>query len=347
MLEADHRPDVYVDQNAGGVVVYRASRIGSCIRGLVAAGLDYDEQRPANVKELLRTSADEGNLHEAAVIEKLIADGYELVVAQDEVDIPVIPGVVIRGHTDGILRKPGAFNGDKGLLEVKSMSKDQFKKWQGGRFRTFTMYAWQASVYMRAYHGFDCLYVVKDRNNGTLDITLIPASSPPVPWADIKKKVVTAERWRRKGELPPCDVKNTWGCPFFYLHDEEESGEGFIEDADAEAALRELLIQYREFKPVEDAGKEAERIRKEQLSDPIYSLIPGDSVQIDVDGQWYKLTKSGQTRSWVDTEAMRRDGHETLLEQYTQTKRINYPLIREVDTPVGTPPTPKKPKGKK
>ena len=325
---ADNRPDVYVEKD--GRVIYRASSVGQCVRALVASGLGEVALFGADRKALLERSADEGNLHEDAVRSKLEGEGWTVHSTQDEIDVPVIPGVFLRGHTDGVISKPGVTVSDQALLEVKSMSTKQFDKWIKKRFRDFPKYAYQISAYMKGYPGLDAYYVVKRREDGLLDRTVIPHSTPPIQWSTIRKKITTAERWRRKGELPPCDVKNQWGCPFFYLHEEDDFEEAVIPDDEVRKVLEGLVADFVGLKESEKVGKEAGDIRKQEISPEILNLLSGDYVYVEVGGVTYKVTKSGTTRSWVDMAAMREDGHGELLDSYTKTKRIQYPLVKEV-----------------
>lgn len=323
---ADNRPDVYEE---GGQVVYRASSVGQCVRALVASGLGEQEVFGADRRALLDRSAAEGNLHEQAVIDKLVGEGWKVIHAQETVEIPVIPGVIVRGHTDGVLQSPHHPN-PQVLLEVKSMSTKQFDKWMKRRFDAFPKYAFQISAYMRAHPDLDALYVVKRREDGLLDRSALSHSLPPVQWSVIRKKITTAERWRRKGELPPCDVKDQWGCPFFYLHEEADLEEVVIPDDEIRMALEGLIADFVALKEKERLGEEAGELRKKEVSPEILRLLSGDYLHVEVGGTIYKVTKSGTTRSWVDMAAMREDGHGDLLDAYTKTRRVEYPLVREV-----------------
>lgn len=320
---ADNRPDVYED---GDVTVYRASSVGQCVRALVASGLGEEEAFGAERKALLERSAAEGNLHEDAVRERLVSEGWDVVSTQEEVEIPVVPGVIVRGHTDGVLAQ-GPF---QVLLEVKSMSTKQFDKWIKKGFREFVKYAWQITCYMQAHPGLNVLYAVKRREDGMIDRTIIPHDEPPIEWKKIKSKILTAESWRRRGELPPCDVKNQWGCPFWYLHEEDGVAEGEIPDDETMVLLQSLLAEYAALKEREQIGDEAADKRKYEINPELMNLIPGDYVHVEVGGETYKVTKSGQTRSWVDLDGMREDGHGPLLDSYTKTKKITYPLVKKV-----------------
>jgi hypothetical protein len=103
------------------------------------------------------------------------------------------------------------------------MSHDRFKAWTekgwDGGFRT---YAWQISTYMHACATDRAVYAVKDRNTGRVEVKEIVGL--PVPWKEIKRKVIEAEKWLMRGELPPCDEGIESGeryfCPFSYLHDD-------------------------------------------------------------------------------------------------------------------------------
>jgi hypothetical protein len=236
----DNRPSVYLE---GENVIYRASSLGSCVKYLVASSLGYEDQRGAKWDDLLERSAEEGNLHEDAVIAKLkTTEQVDVLHQQDEIQVQVIPKVFIRGHCEGVLNYPDRPNE---LLEIKSMSTKQFAKWQNHQFGAFERYAWQISCYMQAFPDYDVRYIVKRREDGYMVELTIPAHEPPIPLSVIRKKVLIAEKYRRKGQLPPCDIANQWGCPVWYLHDEEEDQE--IEPLTEEMVtiLGELAAEYR------------------------------------------------------------------------------------------------------
>jgi len=224
-LMGDDRSIAYEEN---GISIYRASGIGSCLTALVAAKTGYEPARGQYQEKILTNAAREGNMHEPAIIEHLKAElGWRVWGGQDESEIRVIPKVFIRGHIDGICRPPGLRNNR--LLEVKTMSSDRFKKWMsaGTNVRSrlmsdeFKTYGWQISTYMKI-HGLPAMYVVKNRNTGELDISELKL--PPVDWKTIKAKVIQAEMYAKRDELPPCAASSgdQFFCEYPYLHDADK-----------------------------------------------------------------------------------------------------------------------------
>lgn len=325
---ADNRPDVYVEDD--GTVVYRASSLGSCIRALVAIGRDnYQEAMGKERVELLERSAEEGNLHEGAVIRKLIQEGWEQLTAQGVVEIEIIKGVIVRGHTDGTLTK--GTRSEAKLLEVKSMSNKRFDRWVRQGFDGFPKYAYQISAYMQAHPGMDVLYVVKRREDGFEQRMTIPHDQPPVAWKVIRKRVLTAESHRRKrASFPDCDLspQERYWCPFFYLHDEEDPNEGAVEMTDEDlAVLADMIPKRNELKRVEDAGKVAEEERK-QLDKEIVNLmgatksVPGLETADGV----VNVTRVDSSGASLDQDKLRAELGED-LESFYKRYQYSYPKV--------------------
>jgi hypothetical protein len=331
---ADNRPTVYFDPDIDSWV-YRASGVGGCVKELVAiASGEYQEARKQEHQDLLDRTAAEGNLHESAVIDALVSShGYQVVEQQTIVTIPVMRGVVIRGHTDGIIKK-GA-RGKHRLLEVKSMSTKRFARWQSQGFSGFPKYAAQLSAYMEANPGLDVVYAVKRREDGFLALTDIKADKPPVPFSDIRKKILTAEGYRRKGTLPPaCDIpaSEQFFCPLWYLHDEVVS-EATEPTEEMLAIIPELLTKRGMLSAVEKAGKEAEEERR-ALDKEILNLMGSDDrviIPVEVDGEIvsFQITKVNGTSKWVDKDMLREELGEEQYARYEKVTRFQYPKVTE------------------
>lgn len=328
---ADNRPDVYTEED--GKVVYRASALGNCTRALVAIGRDnYQEAMGKDRVDLLERSADEGDLHEDAVRKKLIREGYELVSSQELIEVEVIKGVVVRGHTDGVITLSTKTKGV--LLEVKSMSNKRFDRWVKQGFDGFPKFAFQISAYMKAYPGRDVLYVVKRREDGFEQRTTIPADSPPVSWKAIRKKVLTAESHRRKrASFPDCDLtpQERFWCPFFYLHDEEDPVEQPSEMTDEDkAVLADLIPKRNALKATEDAGNAAEKERK-ALDKEILNLM-GSTKQIpdlETEDGTIKITRVDNRGERIDQAKLRADFEEDLA-AYMVSFSYSYPKVTKV-----------------
>lgn len=308
-------------------VIYRMSSSGDCVRALVAKQYEHDEVRWADTKALLERSAEEGNLHERAVKEKLTAEGWIITGEQDEFVIQVLPGVLLVGHGDGLIAESAKAR--PMLLEVKSMSSKQFAKWASGGFKNFPRYAAQITSYMTANPDLDVMYVVKRREDGLISTTIIKAGETPIPFKTIRSKILTAERYRRKGDYPPCD-ESTWGCPFGYLHDEETEGDEPAElTEEMEAVLADLVGIYRELKAREDDGEEAAQERKEKINPSIMNILGGnDLAEVEVGDKRYTVRKMRQDRKWLNLDRLRAEMPE-VAEKYQENKAIEFPVVRE------------------
>lgn len=305
-------------------IIYRMSGAGDCVRAMVAKQYEHKEVRQTERQQLMDRSAEEGNLHEKAVKDKLRSEGWVISGEQDEYTIQILPGVLLVGHGDGMVTKESTL-----LLEVKSMSSKQFAKWIKDDFKSFPRYAYQITAYMEANPGLDVMYVVKRREDGMVNTQIIQAGNTPVPFKKIRSKILTAERYRRKGEYPPCD-ENPWGCAFFYLHDEEieETAPAELTE-EMEAVVVDLVTSYRRLKEIEDAGEDAATERKATISPALLNMLGENPVmEVEVDGVTYTVKKSGQNRTYVDLESLRAEEPE-IAKRYEKSSRVEFPLVRE------------------
>lgn len=335
----DDRPIVYPD---GDKMIYRASAVGDCLRALVAAGLQYEAlPDPA----YLTRAAAEGNLHEPDIVDKVLGMGLEDTGAQDELDVQVVRNqVYLRGHMDGNLHgamvkvvphlregSPVPLQSDEhAVLEAKTMSRRIFEEWQRGRFGVKVRYAYQVSTYMygagRAV-GKDflpALYAVKRRDDGFMEYTWIP--EPPIKWERIRKRVLDAERWRLRGELPPCDIDRQWGCAYWFLHEEDDGEMAPVVSVSDEikGMLAEILPVYRDAKDREKAAK----LEADEMKDRIHQLMD-QATKVDVEG--YTVSWVTQHREKTDYKRMIADMGITdeQLAKYKEPFVVEYPLVKE------------------
>lgn len=320
----DDRPSVYQEDDRW---IYRASALGSCVRYLVASALGYEDRRGQKVDDLLERSADEGNLHEGAVVRKMEEEGWEIEGRQDEINVQVIPKVFIRGHREGIRTRSTTTQ----LFEIKSMSTKQFTKWQNNGFDAFERYAYQISSYMEAHPGLDVEYIVKRREDGFTTYRTIPSVAPPIPFSIIRKKVVIAEKYRRKGELPPCDIANQWGCPVWYLHDEDIGEEAEPLSEEMETILAELVEEYLTLKAIEERGKEAEDARKKINPEILNMLGRLDQAEVSKDGTKFRVTRRKGGNTYLDKDKVLAMIGEDRIEEVQQKIKYEYPVIRVIE----------------
>ena len=341
---ADNRSIAYQE---GDLSIYRASGSGSCLTALVAAKLGYEEARTKYVADILNNAAREGNLHEDSVVNTLKEEhGWRAWGSQDIMEHQVIPRVFVRGHIDGFCKPPKAQK-DR-LLEVKTMSKDRFKKWMslGANARTrllsdeFESYAYQISWYMIHYN-MSAMYVVKNRDSGLLDISEI--KTPPIDLKTLKKKIIAAEMWFKRGELPPCETEggSKFFCPFPYLHTDESP---FRDEPDVEAPpfesaqmaiIEEMAKHYVDLQKKVGLLKPYDEERKEVGKKLIEAMGGVDGPQKMVAGE-YSVSRVDNTRSYVDNQAVADalgldvDAYKTLLDKHKTTKKYPYPKITKL-----------------
>ncbi len=321
----------------GNTSIYRASGIGYCLTRIVAYMLDYKEAPSQFQNTVLTDAAREGNLHEGSIIDRLIEDGYRIDETQTEIELQVYPRVLIRGHTDGIVYPPRAQKAR--VLEVKTMSKDRFRKWERSGKDTaermasgdWTGYAWQISAYMLTLN-LSAIYVVKNRDSGKLLVDELKV--PPVSLPEMQAKVIAAEKWRKRGELPPCDALSgdKFFCPFPYLH-EDTSEFGSEPDDELEplddaqrgliAALAdqydELASQVGLMKPMDDERK--------SVGGKLIAALQG--AEYAYAGQWRVKVINGSS-SYPDQAALAKDLSITvpeLKEKYWQKHPYQYPKL--------------------
>lgn len=231
-----------------GLIIYRASALGGCLKALVASRLEF-VQMPA--PKFIQEKYDAGHAAEDPVVDKLRHEhGIRIVGRQIETRTEVAPNVVVMGHIDGIVF------GSNCLLEIKSQGQhewDEFEKygWDSG---LFPRYKWQISAYFHSNYEFEkCLFVRYNRDTGEISKEML--TRPFYSLAHIRARVLGAEEYVAEGKLPAtCDVA-MYPCPVFYLH--EDSGEVMPDEMVAMAkAYKELGVKEATLK------KEKQELRR-------------------------------------------------------------------------------------
>lgn len=342
--EGDDRSIAYRENDTS---IYRASGAGSCITALVAAMLGYKEDRSTFTHDILMNAAKEGNLHEGAIVEELKRDyGWRVYGGQDVVEVKVIPRVFVRGHIDGLCIPKGMRN--ERLLEIKTMSRDRFKKWKalGDNVRErllsddFYKYGWQISAYMYAYGGMSAFYVVKNRDSGELMIEELKL--PPVDFKQIRKKIIEAEKWRVRNELPECRGSSSekFFCPFPYLHDNDVFGAEPEDDDDpidnatlvliAGIAERytDLANQVKLMKPLDEERKD--------IGKKLVEAMGGKNGPKRVVAGKYAVTRTDGASTYIDTDALvielglGVDEYKALLKKHEKKRPFSYPRVTKI-----------------
>ena len=266
-LAPDHRPNVYVDN---GIVVYRASTIGTCIRALVAARRNFP---PADPPELFKKKFQQGIDYEPVILKALTDSGkWATYSHQQEVELVIReasstrPKIVIRGHIDACGHRLAEESGAKpqtpvSIVEVKKMSKGEYAKWARKNWADFPRYAWQVSSYVHAKNLQYVLMVIGEQDGDSLTIHTQLFTTPPITVAMLKSKVLRVEALASSTntDLPLCDFPN-YPCPYHYLHD-EPTEELVVCDDDA---LQNICFNY--FRAKEDEKLLADKRKELRLN---------------------------------------------------------------------------------
>jgi len=107
---------------------FRMSSAGKCPRALSAQLLGVEGEA---IPDFVMRAAEEGNWHEARIIEKL-KEQDNIFDQQLEVVLEY-PSFNLIGHIDGKVQDYDLQRGVK-LLEIKTMSQYEFDRWMKGRF---------------------------------------------------------------------------------------------------------------------------------------------------------------------------------------------------------------------
>ncbi len=252
-------------------LVIPMSSSGTCPRALSAQLLSYPQKdKPA----WLATAAEEGNLHEDAIKSKLRSEGYVIEENREECKICKerygtgrkgihveidLGNVLLIGHLDGKIKdtKEQPFdNSTKWYkLECKSMSQFEFDRWMRDKFEAFPHYADQDTCYGIATGVPETLYVVKNRNSGYIDKTLLVNN--PSEFEDIRARLFNIHEHVSRNELCNAEYnqENIWcrRCGFKSLCIPEPTEMNPV-------AARELQIAINTRELAKSTIKEQERI---------------------------------------------------------------------------------------
>lgn len=312
---ADTRPIVYKDPILD-LWVYRASSVGRSLRCLVAARQQYD---PLPAPQYLLNAAEAGSNAEPIIKEELRSQGWGISGEQDVVEIKVGETALVRGHLDA---GTAVFDNREGILEVKTMSSNVFKKWMTDGFSVFPSYAAQVSTYM---HGADqpAHYIAKNRDDGDVDYRWIP--EPIIPWHRIEQRVLLAEYMGDRDQLPVCDVTAEYSCPYEYLCDKRDYLFAEIESGE-ERVFRGLLEQYAEVLKMENDIKG----RKEELRQDLVSAM-GVRSKIQTSG-WSLTYETPKPRKTLDVIELRKKLGDDLDNYWLHSKPNKMLTVRKRST---------------
>lgn len=332
----DNRPIRYMEERTADdgtveeVVVYRASGLGTCTRAFVAHANGHPPM--PTPKWLLEVFA-EGHAFEERIINMYVdkvhgeADGSQ---NELELELGTIAGrrVVIRGHIDGTVTLP---DGSTWLLEVKKVRDSGWKKFEREGVGYNPNYQWQVSVYQHALDVVGTKFVgghVVDTGGEERELTEVcehTYTEAPRSLREIRARVREIEGLIAKGfDAPevPC-TKNTYPCPFLYLHDPEPEEETFEWPDDEEV---KILLDGRsevsvKISALEKQVKQLKATRK-QYDEGIYDLIKHYGEAADTAkklvGHGYVVTRtrsavkahmvSASTRDYISVKRIKEEG---------------------------------------
>ena len=326
----DNRPMVYGEE---GKFVYRASSCGSCIKALIAARMGMEPEARSDALERI---AEEGNLHEGAVIAYLTNNGFLIEDRQNELEI-ALPSAVIRGHCDGTatnnsgetlydyLNRP-IEQGRKFLLEIKSMGRSVFDRFldKGIDDDSFYRYAVQISLYMYKTK-LPGMLVAKCRDDGRTVVVLY--EKPPIEPRLIIQRMIKVEFAAREGKLPDqCDRKDFF-CSYRYLCDRPDSK---LATGINEVALNAWAKQYAEAVEMEKkyaSIKDAARSNLLQLLNYEPSDLNKDKVAgLKISSGKYIVNAYVAERESVSLDILRKMLGPEIVNPYVSRSR--YPVLR-------------------
>jgi hypothetical protein len=334
---SDNRPSAYVD---AGKSVYRMSSTGECVRSLYSQRIGIVGAMPP---EWLEERYDEGTRLEPIILARVqqglmsgidgrvrfkMLDPTDLksyaglkhvehkhldFTGQFTCEIPVLNGVVIRGHLDAIAQvyvcdsswvdATGIALGGRVVVEVKKFRKSLWDKFKSQGLAGFPGYMNQMSLAMHAT-GLPGLFVVgqyvgekdgeESSEGGAHEIGSVAwefCREPPVSVNKIKARIVQIERRAEKREpFDVCDVK-TWPCPMWReLHDDDDGDDG-DDGAGVVRVGEELREEFEmavsrmgEAQANKKRGVELEKEWRPKLMDVI-TRINGEAVSPGKDGK--------------------------------------------------------------
>jgi hypothetical protein len=283
--------------------MYRISSLGHCPRALSAARLGYE---PLPEPRFLQVAAREGKRHEEWVIEDLQTEGWEISDRQKEVKLQY-PAFELVGHIDGIARR----NGDKYLLEIKSMSRFRFASFNSAGFSRFRDYAFQVTAYQKAVE-LPVLYVVKNRDSGQrLEPDLVLEKSP-LDFEEVYEAVLSVELAVRKKQLCQAQVTDDFTCRtcrFRYLCQEEQKTPVPVSTEIIRAAgLRRRALELE---------SEAKELRAE--ADPVLLAAARERGKMTVEDLAISYVPAGESVSYPVTE-LRKLVSSDILEKVKKVK---------------------------
>lgn len=254
---ADDRPPRYIED---GMVVYRASGLGACMKSLVLLGLG---STGTDWPEWMLKKFQEGIDGEPVVIDMLrshwnmvdeTAHQYQWHDGQLLIEVKVGTRVIIRGHADGVgtCYKAPVYNsewtaGEQRLIEVKCTTED----YGHVVLRELpVLYQVQITTYAE-YFGLPAMLAlgIKDENGEVVNVVTQMVDPLPMTMAQVKQRVMELESCIGSGDIPDCDYRQ-YPCPYYWLCDEPVNGKPGTPDDELLGTLEESIRMVRQRKGI-------------------------------------------------------------------------------------------------
>lgn len=340
----DDRPSTYIEDTPNGPrVIYRASSVGNCIRGLVASRLGYT---PTAHPDWLLNKFAQGVRQEPIILEQLKHRGWKMlpdegmlqygprvVGGQLETEIPVGENTIIRCHPDGIAECYALSVGDQWALrshrvvEAKAFAPNMVELYESKGISHFPYYSMQLSIEM-ASTGLPGLFILglKDKDNPDNDcgeFKFYFYDTPPVNIGIIKAKVALAEAWVARGELPPCDWAQ-YPCQFYYLHEEDDTK---LVKVVSNPERRALFDGYAEMYDKAKAAEAEAKRKKEEAKAFLLEELDNNKVVARglLGGDEWVVQDVSYDREQLSEKKLKEFGHDP--KRYMTKVLVRYPKV--------------------
>ncbi len=306
-----------------GVATYRASSLSSCHNALLLARLGYDAAPPP---EWLQKRFDAGHDHEPLILARLTRDhGFNLVGAQDTVNLAVGSGARIRGHVDGLHESDDAFpilithlNGEPYhrpflpeddrlvVVDAKALAVSTFDAWSKNGFDEFEHYAWQQRAYMLGTNAVGLVMAVKNKNTDELRVEYFDNDfmDRKVKRSDLIRKVIAVEAAAKIGAeavfANPCTPM--YPCPYFFMHPNKET-DNADHDMDKVGELVTLRQAEKARADVADVELKRAKAAQKKYDDEIRKALGNVKTTVKTADETTVTTYLGSSSS-VDWDAL-------------------------------------------
>lgn len=333
-VAAVDKPMVYFDEKLDRYV-YRASALMSCQNALLLARNGVTGHLPP---KKMQERYDEGHAQEGLILGKLDADfGFLCYAHQQEVELTVGTGALIRGHIDALSTAESIYVDrldmepyEKELdrpdwvcvVDAKALAPSGFASWTSQGFEAFIYYLWQQATYLYAGDWDAVVMAVKDKVTGRVYVDLFTKAwiKKRLPKATLLQRVMWIESQAKKGILFDDVCSPTmYPCPYYDMHPAKENADKPDKpEADMDKAeLRRLSERVVEL----DAKKKAIEADVETAKTDIANHIGNKAMAAQQLGTCSTSAyfSGGSSVMWKEiTEALGEKGVDAVKKRFTR-----------------------------